>query len=188
MPTKIKNKGLPKGYLSFSAWKLWQTSQDSYYQKYILNAPDKNTEALARGKRFAEAQELKNGVYGEVNIECLTKNGLKLYGKLDFYDGNKIVDDKTSKNFKNIHKRSEEQILFYQLIIYRTDGRIVDGELHHWQTRDDMEILLGHEEIDSKPTVYPCKKPTKAKLLAYERKIERDAINIIKYLQWKSSK
>ena len=184
---KIDNKNLPRGYMSFSAWKLWTSSQEGYYKKYILNQSERTTEALARGKRFAEAQELKNGAFGEVAIECFTKNGLKLYGKLDFYDGNKIVDDKTSRNFKNIHKRSEEQILYYQLIIFRSDLRIVDGELHHWQTRDDMEILMGHEEIDIKPTIYKCKKPTKSKLLALEKKIEKDVRNIIKYIQWKQS-
>lgn len=182
----IKNNELPRGYISFSAWKLWQTSQDGYYKKYILNVAERTTEALARGKKFAEAQEIKNGEFGEVEIECLTKNGLRLYGKLDFYDGYKIIDDKTSRNFKNIHKRSEEQILFYQLIIYRSTGRIVEGELHHWQTRDDMAILLGEEEIDSSATIYKCKKPSVKKLLALEKKLEKDVINILKYLKWKS--
>lgn len=184
---QIDNNNLPRGYMSFSGWKLWNSSQDNYYKKYILNAPERTTEALARGKRFAEAQELKNGAFGEVAIECFTRNGLKLYGKLDFYDGSKIIDDKTSRNFKNIHKRSEEQILYYQLIIFRSDNKIVDGELHHYQTRDDMEILMGHEEIDAKPTIYKCKKPTKAKLLALEKKIEKDVINIIKYIKWKQN-
>jgi len=184
---QIDNKDLPRGYLSFSAWKLWTSSQEGYYKKYILNAPERTTEALARGKKFAEAQELKNGVFGEVAIECFTKNGLKLYGKLDFYDGYKIVDDKTSRDFKKIHKRSEEQILYYQLIIFRTDERIVGGELHHYQTRDDMAILMGEAEIDEKPTIYKCKKPSKAKLIALEKKIEKDVRNIIKYIKWKQS-
>lgn len=185
---QIDNQNLPRGYISFSSWKLWQSSQDKWYSKYILGESERQTEALTRGKKFAEAQEIKNGKYGEIEIECITKNGLKLYGKCDFYDGFKIIDDKTSRNFKNIHKRSEEQILFYQLIIFRSDNRIVDGELHHYQTRDDMAILMGEEEIDEKPTIYKCKKPTKAELLKIEKKIENDTKNIIKYIQWKNSK
>lgn len=182
---QIKNEELPKGYLSFSAWKLWQTSQDKFFNKYVLGEEDRRTEALILGKKFAESQEIKNGKYGEVPIECITKNGLKLYGKCDFYDGKTIIDDKTSKNFKNIHKKAEEQILFYQLIIYRSEGKVVNGEIHHWQTRDDMEILLLGSEIDEKPTIYKCKKPTVKKLLSLEKKIEKDTINIIKYLKWK---
>lgn len=184
----INNQNLPKGYLSFSAWKLWQTSQEKFYNKYILGEEEKKTEALILGKKFAEAQEIKNGKYGEIEIECVTSNGLKLFGKCDFYDGETIIDDKTSKNFKNIHKRSEEQILFYQLIVYRSSNKIVKGEIHHWQTRDDMAILMGEEQIDDKATVYKCRKPTVKRLLALEKKLEQDANNIIKYIQWKNSK
>jgi len=176
---------LPKGYLSFSAWKLWSSSQEKYFDKYVLNKEERVTEALARGKKFAEEQELKNGIYGEVPIECVTTNGVKLYGKCDYFDGDTIIDDKTSQNFKNIHKRSEEQILFYQLIIYKATGKIVKGELHHYQTRDDMAILLGQAEMDTHATVYKCKKPTLLQLKKLEKKIETDVRNIIKYLQWK---
>lgn len=185
---KIENNNLPKGYISFSAWKLWQTSKEKFYSKYILGEEERRTEALILGKKFAEEQEIKNGKYGEIAIECFTLNGLKIYGKCDFFDGKKIIDDKTSKNFKNIHKRAEEQILFYQLIVFRSYNKIVEGEIHHYQTRDDMDILLGHEQIDNKPTIYKCKKPTIKKLLALEKKLEKDAINIIKYLQWKNLK
>ncbi len=184
----LENNKLPRGYISFSAWKLWQTSQENFFRKYVLGEEEKRTFALTLGKRFAEQQEVKNGKFGEIEIECFTKNGLKLYGKCDFYDGSKIIDDKTSRNFKNIHKRAEEQILFYQLIVYRQEGRIVDGEIHHWQTQDDMDILLGAQEIADTATVYLCKKPTIKRLLALERKIEKDADNIIKYLKWKNSK
>lgn len=184
----IENQKLPKGYISFSAWKLWQSSQEKFYNKYILGEVERATEALTRGKKFAEAQELKNGKYGEIEIECITTNGLKLYGKCDKYDGNTIIDDKTSRDFSKIHKRAEEQILFYQLIIHRSTGKIVDGELHHYQTRDDMAILFGEAEIDEKPTVYKCKKPTLKQLAVFEKKIEKDAINIIKYLKWKNTK
>lgn len=182
---KIKNSDLPRGYISFSAWKLWSSSQEKYYAKYVLGETERQTEALLRGKKFAESQETLRGKFGEVPIECLTQKGLKLYGKLDFYDGKTIVDDKTSKNFANIHKRSEEQILFYQLIIYRRDGFIPRGELHHYQTNDDMAILLGEKEINNKPTIYLCKQPTVKKLLSLEKKIERDTKDIIKYIKWK---
>lgn len=185
---QIKNSDLPKGYISFSAWKLWQTSQKKFYDKYILGQEERKTEALILGKKFAEQQEIKNGKYGEIEIECITSNGLKLYGKCDYYDGKKIIDDKTSRNFKNIHKRAEEQILFYQLIVYKSAKKIVEGEIHHYQTQDDMALLLGEEKIDSTATVYKCKKPTVKKLLALEKKIEKDTLNIIKYLKWKSTK
>lgn len=184
----IDNKDLPRGYISFSAWNLWNTSQDKFYAKYVLGEEERRTEALILGKKFAEAQELKNGKYGEIEIECVTSNGLKIYGKCDYFDGEKIIDDKTSRNFKNIHKRAEEQILFYQLIVYRSFNKIVDGEIHHYQTRDDMAILMGEAEIDEKPTIYKCKKPTVKKLLTLEKKLEKDAINIINYIKWKSSK
>jgi len=183
----INTNDLPRGYLSFSGYKLWLSSQQKYFDKYIIGTEERYSEALLRGKLFAEQQEIKNGIYGEIEIDCVTDKGVKLFGKLDFFDGTTIIDDKTSMNFSNIKKRSEEQILFYQLILYKKHGKVFNGELHHYQTQNDMAILLGDKEIADTATIYKCKKPTIKVLKDLEKKIEKDVINIINYITWKKN-
>lgn len=155
-----KNKILlPRGYLSYSALQLWESSKPKYWAKYYYGEEGfQGGKEMQYGKRFAEAIEsgedediLISAVsslipkYPKIEFEIKVEfNGMILLGKLDSFDPKtkSFLEYKTGKtHWTQAKVNADDQITTYFMLIYLKYKKIPKyADLIWFQT----------EEIDGK--------------------------------------
>jgi hypothetical protein len=132
-----KNKILlPRGYLSYSALRLWESSKAKYRAKYYFGEEGfQGGKEMQYGKRFAAAME--NGEdedilisaasslipkYSKIEFEIKVEfNGIILLGKLDSFDPKtkSFLEYKTGKYpWTQAKVDADEQMTTYFMLIY----------------------------------------------------------------------
>lgn len=130
---------LPKKYLSYSAYNLWQTNKDEFRQRYYEGKPSIVTPETLFGKKIAEYLEHGNKIDGieyevaEQRIEVTLPNGLKLLSYLDGFNptDNSIFEIKTghldSKGkvpWNNLKVAKHKQLDWYSMMVKKKFGKV----------------------------------------------------------------
>lgn len=198
---------LPRGYLSWSAMLLLETSEEKYIRKYFLDEDvDFSNDFMTFGKRFAEAKE-KGDAGGDPMLE-FAMNVTPNYGKpehtfnavlktpygnctilckLDDYCEKppKVVEFKTGKTkWTQAKVQKHGQLHFYSVGVYATVGENPEQELWWIETMNTSAGVrpTGHVE----QFVYKC---TDAELKEMIRRITNACLRIDKlYRQHLASK
>jgi hypothetical protein len=124
---------LPRNYLSYSAWQLWQSDKTRFRNKYYLGIDTFETAETIYGKQIAKRLEDGEKIEGVEEYEKAEKSikvelipGLMLLGYLDgFTEENlKIVelksghaDRKGKAPWDNLKVRRHKQLPFYCLLV-----------------------------------------------------------------------
>lgn len=124
---------LPKPYVSWSQYELWNRSRAAYQRKYFMGEEQYSTVYMNAGIDFATMVEKGEALtdivplesekeyYGEVVID-----GVKLMGKLDAYDGETIYEVKTgTKLWDKERAENHGQLLFYQLLVGKKPCKLI---------------------------------------------------------------
>lgn len=158
---------LPRGYLSYSAYSLWQSDKTRFRQKYYEGIDNFQTAETIFGHKIAKSLEdgqkiegIKEYEKAEKKIEVELVEGLKILGYLDGFTEEtlKIIELKTGhldKNGKapwdNLKVRRHKQLVFYCLLVnlkygkYNPDVTLqwLETEFKREQIEFDGHILLG---------------------------------------------
>lgn len=121
---------LPKGYLSSSACDLWESSPNSYREKYYLKMPGFSSPYTDFGKRFAEDIETHPDKYPHIPKYSLAEfpfkwliKGVPVLGYLDSFEPTtcSILEYKTGvakqDGWDNVKVRKWKQLPFYATVI-----------------------------------------------------------------------
>jgi len=144
---------LPKAYLSYSAWSLWQKNKKQFREKYYENKKIPTSVEMIFGKKIAvimenEEQTLKDPLlcmiprYSEPEFEIITKiEDIPVKGFIDTFDPVylRFGEYKTGHtSCEGLSPWTEEKVLkhtqlpFYSLLIKTMFGGVTDLCHLHW--------------------------------------------------------
>lgn len=187
----MKNTKLPKEYLSYSQYALWNSNKDAYRRRYYLNEKSPETAETIFGKKVGRyLEELDKTAVTDEEREILNKveryskpeykieidlEGTKLLGYLDSFDPKKkrFLEYKTSHKNKQgedywTHKKvqNHEQLDFYSLLV----------EMKHGKVQDDCKLVYMETEVT--PVTYKGRETGKrhislnGEIKVFERTVE----------------
>jgi hypothetical protein len=131
---------LPRGYLSYSAWKLWRTSKPAFRKRYYDNEEPFSTPETVFGKQIAEwlennddrVKHIPNYIGKEHDLKKVI-DGVKILGRLDGFDPvlRRFLDHKTGHADKDgnppwnrIKVHRHDQLPFYSWLIKEIYGSV----------------------------------------------------------------
>lgn len=184
---------LPRGYLSYSAYDLFNKDKQGYIDKYILGKKDFDTVQSRFGREMHKIKEQDNSVQGsETRLECIIDSNLKLLGYLDSLDTDyKVIDFKFSHRDKSgkapwnkLKVRKHKQFVMYCLLVKNIYGTYNKNCEIHWHEtkKESLEtkvngVILGCNSFNMSLTGYVEK--IERKVYAYEIKaLEKDLIRV----------
>ncbi len=140
---------LPRGYLSYSAMTLWETSPHKFKKDYFEGGPRLDSKYLRFGKSFAKSVEdgtYKDAfpelpVHSEVEFEIrIDINGVPILSFIDSYcpEKNVILEYKTGKHpWTPAKVQKHSQLIFYATALYELTGKMPEyAELVWLETKD----------------------------------------------------
>ena len=179
---------LPKNYLSFSQYALWNSSKGSYRKRYYLNQKPPTTKQMEFGKKIARILEDKNNNLDfvpqypvpEEKIEVEIK-GVKLLGFIDTFDPEecKYREFKTGHANKagkapwdKIKVQKHVQLPFYSVLIEEKYSKVCNITHLDWIETEKVSIP---EEINgiSYETGFNDKIELTGKMETFERTITK---------------
>lgn len=185
---------LPRGYLSYSAFTLWQSDKDRFRKKYYLGEDDFQTAETIFGHQIAKKLEDGEKIEGvkeyekaEKKIEVQLIEGLKILGYLDGFteDTLKIVELKTghvNKDGKapwdNLKVRRHKQLVFYCLLVNLKYGKYNPDVTLQW-----LETEFKEDQIEFNGHILTAKSKTlelTGKIETFERHIEQWELDKLK--------
>lgn len=185
---------LPKGYLSWSQFSLWEQSHQKYIDQYIYDKKSFETDAMRAGKSFGLSaqkgsaddkglQELLDRLPKRALAECelnVDYEGIPLKIIFDSADDNGFEEYKTgSVPWDDKRAFGHGQMKFYSLGFYLETGKLPVCALHWLPTfKSDTTILLTGE-IHSFSVAY-----TLEELEAFGIRIKKVAEGITHYKQY----
>lgn len=123
---------LPKPYLSYSAFSLWQKDKDAFRRRYYENEKPFETVETIFGKTVHEKLESDGEVIGsETKIEINFIEGLKLLGYIDSFNEEDLaiidfktghLDSKGNAPWDRVKVQKHKQLVFYTLIVQAKFG------------------------------------------------------------------
>lgn len=129
---------LPRGYLSYSAYTLWNQSKDRFARKYFLGEDDFSTAETEFGKKIAEQLETERDdeiipyTHSEYDIKEELVPGLMLLGRLDGFDEDTLKVSEIKSGHRNkdgkapwdrLKVRKHKQLPFYCLLVLLKFGK-----------------------------------------------------------------
>jgi hypothetical protein len=188
-----KQFNLPKPYISYSAFSLWQKDKGAFRRRYYLGEKSFETTETIFGKTIAEALEDGHKIPGivhyeesEYRIEVELVPGLKLLGYLDGFNpsNNSIVELKTGHlspdgkaPWDKVKVRKHKQLVFYTLLV-----KLKYGKVHQWTTLQWLETEFKNKTMEFQGHVLESKSrelELTGKVLTFKRRIaqwERDVL------------
>ncbi len=194
---KNYNFNLPRGYLSYSAWNLWNTNKEEFRKRYYEGKPSINTPETIFGKKIAKRLEDGHKFEGieyevaEMKLEVKLVGNLKLLSYLDGFNPKflSIVEIKTGHKNKdgkvpwdNVKVAKHRQLDFYSMMVKKSYGNVNNNCTLIWletkfktkETEFDGHIL-NSDSRELELTGY--KKEFSRNIKEWERKkIEKDII------------
>jgi hypothetical protein len=204
---------LPRSYLSYSAFTLWQKDKDAYRRKYYLGEPSFENAETIFGKKTAEHLE-DNEIEGvivydtrEYRIEVELEEGLKLLGYLDRFNSPTLsileiktghLDSKGKVPWDKIKVQKHKQLVFYSLLVKLKHGKVDPVTILQWlETKFQKESreFGGHVmEAETKKLELTGRIETfKRRIYKWEiDKMKEEIISVAKeisndYTQWKKN-
>lgn len=155
----IMNKyKLPRGYLSWSAFDLWNKNKDAFRRRYYENEAPPETVETIFGKKMAKIFEEDKSIVGsETEILVELEPGLMLRGFLDSFDESTltITEFKTGHKNKdgkepwdNVKVRKHGQLVFYSLLVKLKYGKVNPNVYLKWYEtafKDNTIEFNGHK-------------------------------------------
>lgn len=134
---------LPRGYLSFSSWKLWKTSKEQFRKKYYHDqGHDLITPEILFGKSFAKQLENKEKTLEQVMLcshpeypMVVDFKGITLKGFIDCFDPEtlQIIEYKTGHALWNrALVQKHKQLDFYCLMTFLKFGKYNPNVILQW--------------------------------------------------------
>lgn len=152
---------LPRGYLSYSAFTLWQSDKNRFRNKYYLGVDDFQTTETIFGHKIARKLEDGEKIEGvkeyekaEKKIQVVLDDGLKILGYLDGFteDTLKIIELKTGhldrkgkKPWDNLKVRKHKQLVFYCLLVKLKYGKYNPDVTLQWLETDFVKETMEFE-------------------------------------------
>jgi hypothetical protein len=162
----MNNFNLPKKYLSYSAFSLWQKDKGAFRRKYYLGEPSFETWETIFGKTIAERLEKGDKIDGveqvpiaEYRIELDLVPGLRLLGYLDGFDDEKlkITEFKTGHlspdgkaPWDKLKVRRHKQLVFYAMLVLLKFGKFNPWVTLQWletKFKNKSVVFDGHELV-----------------------------------------
>jgi hypothetical protein len=184
---------LPKKYLSYSQYALWNSSKVSYRKRYYENIPIKENAEMIFGKKIGryleedhpEVDHIEKYDTPEHRIE-LEIDGVKLLGYIDSYDSKnkQFIEYKTSHKDKYgkdqwnaLKVQKHEQLDWYSMLIQEKYGEVVDKcKLIYLETEINDNLLYKGVKIFRKDRGLRLT----GKVETFEREIEQWERDFIK--------
>ena len=142
---------LPRKYLSYSQFALWNSSKESYRKRYYLGEKPFETKETAFGRKTDDHLDNGGTIEGVINygnpqfeINYVYK-GIPIFGKLDDFCTKefRILERKTGhKNPKGIvpwdavKVRKHKQLTFYSAMIELQEGKVHPEVILQWLETD----------------------------------------------------
>ncbi|MGV8131605.1 MAG: hypothetical protein ACP5N7_05905 [Candidatus Pacearchaeota archaeon] len=201
----MNNNKLPRGYISYSAYKLWKTSKDSFRKRYYENEEPFETIETKFGKKIAEwlesddprVRHVPNYLNREYDLDKVIE-GTRVIGRLDGFDKDrlKFLDHKSSHCDKDgkppwnkAKVRQLDQLPFYSMLIKEIYGK-VDNVCHLiWIETEFQENTIefnGHILKAKGRELYLTGKVKKFRRVIREwerKKIKEDLLKVIKEIE-----
>lgn len=152
---------LPKGYLSWSSYKLWKTSKDQFRKKYYYDDyRDLQTAEILFGKSIATKLEKKEKVledillcsHSEYPLEVNFK-GITLKGFIDCFDPEtlQIIEYKTGhKPWTKPLVQKHKQLDFYCLMTFLKFGKYNSNVILQWLPTEIEELRYNGMKLHRK--------------------------------------